>query len=1128
MPAVNVQLHDDGKGFRQTTTTNEEGFYQFSFVAPGNYTLTFNHVGFEDATRSVDVRLGLPATINVLLNIAANRTVVEVTAQAPLVRAENGDVAATITAEQVSQVPNPGGDLTYLVQAAPGMIMNTEVGGNGAFSGTGNFSNLGMPATSNQFTVNGMMENDFGVNSNISGALNLLLGSNGVEEVAVVSNGYSQFGSAAGANVNFITKSGGNQFHGNAIYYWNGTVLNANNWFNNAFGIPRTRDHAHQWAGSLGGPVRKDKIFFFFNTEGVRVLMPAPAQQVQLPSPQFEAATIANIDARFGTSSASDAFYKKIFALYNAAPGSANAQPGDFAGTPGCGPSFNLSNGEPCAVHYLRALGGPLDQWLASGRIDWNISQRDSLFLLIQSDHGHQQNYTDAINPVFDVTTNVPSWQGQLVWTHAFGPSAANQFLLSGWWQGEVSQLPNRSQSLATFPAVLDWGSTGLFYNLGGVNNFVPQGRNATHFQISDDFSKSIRNHDLGFGIDYLKAFVTVFGYSQNVVGDLSPASLDAFYQGGFDPASPLVDFTMLSQSFATQLSQRFKFYRLGMYAKDQWRLRPNLTIVPSLRLELQSNPVCKHRCFSRLTGPFESVSHDPNQPYNQSFLMNQNQAFSNLNGLLWSPRLSFAWQPGGISRLTVFRGGVGIFFDPLPAELIRILSANPPLVNSFNVSGDNLAPDETTSLFKDSAASNAAFLNGFATGQTLAQIQAALLPALFSAPNLTVPGARTFSPQYQKWSFELQQGFGATTTLTLGYYGNHGMHELIQNNSANAFGFGSFPAAYCTTPAVPPCADPRFGQVNVITNSGVSNYNGAVVSAEHRFTGSSHGVIQANYTFGHALDEVSNGGIAPFSTGGYIVPQDPNHIRGSYGPAEYDVRHSFNASYVLQVPLRAAFHGHGPESILNGWQVSGTVFARSGLPYTVIDGVELITLINQNNYGGLFYAVPAGPIAGSASCGKGAALPAAPSPCLPPQLSPNGAVNPSALFVQSTCETGFDLGNAGVLPPDCGSGKSVQLAQGRNRFRGPGYFSADFAVLKKTKLPRWENGELGFGVQFFNVFNHPNFGFPNNDISNAQFGRISYLESPPTTILGSGLSNGVNANSATARMIQVRLQLQF
>jgi hypothetical protein len=146
------------------------------------------------------------------------------------------------------------------------------------------------------------------------------LGQNQIQEATVVSIGYSgQFGGAAGANVNYVTKSGSNEFHGNAQYFWNGRVFNASDWFNKEAGNARLFDIANQWAGSLGGPIKNDKLFFFLDTEGLRLLIPR-ILPVSVPTPQFETATLANIDSRFGSTSASDAFYKEIFNLYNILP----------------------------------------------------------------------------------------------------------------------------------------------------------------------------------------------------------------------------------------------------------------------------------------------------------------------------------------------------------------------------------------------------------------------------------------------------------------------------------------------------------------------------------------------------------------------------------------------------------------------------------------------------------------------------------------------------------------------------------------------------------------------------------------------------------------------------------------
>ncbi len=364
-----------------------------------------------------------------------------------------------------------------------------------------------------------------------------------------------------------------------------------------------------------------------------------------------------------------------------------------------------------------------------------------------------------------------------------------------------------------------------------------------------------------------------------------------------------------------------------------------------------------------------------------------------------------------------------------------------------------------------------------------------------------------------------MQQAFGAGTSLSISYVGHHGIRELVKDPNANAYGFGSLPAGKCSSPPVPPCADPRFSGVTEATTNAVSNYNGMVVSFKHRFTGWSQGIFQANYTYSHAFDENSQGGLpgVPFTYGSSPYTQDPDNLRGAYGQADYDVRHSLNASYVWELPVKAALRGHGSDSLAKGWQVSGTIFARTAFPYTVLDYSES-NYLSQFNYFGNVYSVPVRALGPGMSCGEGAAL-LAPKLCLPPQLLADGVTpNPNALFIQSGCETGF---NTGTMPGPSGpcSGAAVAFAQGRNHFRGPGYFNTDFAIMKYTKLRNRENAVLGLGFQFFNFFNHPNFSLPDNGSSDQTFGQIQYLDTPPTGILGGG---------AAFRMIQVKAQLKF
>ena len=229
----------------------------------------------------MEVTLGQITSVNVRLVVGASTTTLTVTESAPLLQIENGNVATTLSNLQIQNVPNPGNDLSYIAQTAPGVVMNTQ-------AGYGNFSANGMPGNSNLFTINGMDDNDPFLNLNNSGSTNLLLGQNEVQEATVVSNGYSgQFGTLAGANINYVTKSGGDEFHGRAIYYWNGSAMNAESYLSKAAGNVKPFSNANQWGGDFGGPIKKDKLFFYFNTEGLRVILPSSAS-VNVPTLAFE------------------------------------------------------------------------------------------------------------------------------------------------------------------------------------------------------------------------------------------------------------------------------------------------------------------------------------------------------------------------------------------------------------------------------------------------------------------------------------------------------------------------------------------------------------------------------------------------------------------------------------------------------------------------------------------------------------------------------------------------------------------------------------------------------------------------------------------------------------------------
>jgi hypothetical protein len=448
LPDITVSLKSTEKGFTNATKTNGQGFYQFPLLEPGTYSVTLSAAGFKKTTAMTTVSVGSTSIVNAKLEVGdASGTTVEVSGEAPLLQAETSEVSTTFNAREISEVPNPGNDLSFVAQTAAGSVMNTGMG-------FGNFSSFGVSASSNLFTLDGMYDNDPFLNLNNSGATNLLLGNNEVQEATVVTNGYSgQYGGFAGANVNYITKSGSNN--------WHGRVMNANNFFNVGNGTPRPFVNANQYAASFGGPIKKDKAFFFWNYEGLRVILPT-STQVQVPDPLFQTAMIDNLNAT-GLSQ-SVPFYNTMFNLYNHAIGVSRAVKGvpNAADTSGCvGQTFNDGStlfgagANPCADSYRGAASNFTHEYLTSGRFDFNLTNNDKVFVRLQEDKGVQATVTDQINPIFNAVSNQPEYQGQVSWNRAFGAKAANNLVVSDQYYSAIFSTANLAASLAAFPTTL-------------------------------------------------------------------------------------------------------------------------------------------------------------------------------------------------------------------------------------------------------------------------------------------------------------------------------------------------------------------------------------------------------------------------------------------------------------------------------------------------------------------------------------------------------------------------------------------------------------------------------------------------------------------------------------------------
>ncbi|HXY09736.1 MAG TPA: TonB-dependent receptor [Terriglobales bacterium] len=1100
---VELILKSLDKGYTQTARTNAQGQYRFPLLSPGNYSISASAQGFKTVTVTQTVAVGSTSIANLKMEVGNTSTTVEVSAEAPLLQTDSSEITTSINTRAVQNLPNPGNDLSFIAQVAPGSTMNTQ-------SGYGNFSSYGISATSNLFTINGMYDNDPFLNLNNSGATNLLLGNNEVQEATVVSNGYSgEYGGFAGATVNYVTKSGTNGWHGNASYWWNGSSMNANDWFNNNTTpkTPKGFDNANQYAASFGGPIKKDKAFFFFNYEGLRVVIPTN-QTVSVPTPAFEAATLTHLGA-IGQA-AQVPFYKTMFSLYNAAPGINTATP-VTASNNGCydvaiDPVAPITSG--CTQSWRSTQTNLTHEYLLAGRFDFNLTNSDKVFLRLQEDKGLQATYTDPINKLFNTQSNQPEYQGQASWTHTFGVKAVNNVIFSAAYYSAIFENADSAATLAAFPTTLllaDSSLTNTFEgtSLGGIDFIFPQGRNVTQYQVVDDFSYNLgAKHTLKLGLNFHRYDIGDHDFGLYNSGLLIPLSLDAFYNGGVPTTttgpSGGTTGSILTQSFPASLAQPVSIYGLGWYLQDDFRATPTLKLTFTLRMDHPSNPVCQTNCFARFNAPFASLDKSASIPYNQSIVTGLHQAIPNFQTIVWNPRFGFAWTPPGLKN-TVIRGGIGMFGDTFPGTVADNLSQNPPLDNTFTTAFAPMSPNWQATvpgnLFALASGSNTSFKNGFAAGQTLGQIEAA-------NPFFAPPGFSNVSkvsiPTYEEWSLEAQQAVGVNTSIDLKYVGNHGYHESVLYNTLNSYCPTSVcPFGFAGLPAAPP--DPRFNEVAEVGSHAVSNYNGLTASVTRRFA---HGVqIQGSFTWSHAIDEISNGGFLPFNDTtnvNAIFPQNPFDLRGMYGNADYDTRLYGSMSYVWELPYK-----WGPRPLMQGWQLSGTLFTRSGLPYTVTDGGDSVTLQSYGygatpNPGAILFANYSG--APQPNCGTGAA-----------SATPSGESRP--------CLTAADF-----TPVISSTGPSGFSTLRRNQSYGPGYFDTDMTIMKYTNIPHWEAGKLGLGVQFFNLFNHPNFDQPDRNISHtATFGQILRTVNTPTSILGSFLGG-----DASPRLIQLSAKFVF
>lgn len=1107
-----VTILDTDNGAKRIVTVDGSGRYNSPLLKPGHYLVHAEGAGLVSDTVELELIVGQQSVANFTMAPAgAKQTVVVSASTGQLIDTQSANLTTSFTEKQFQQLPAPGGDITTIAYTVPGVAVNVG----GSYS---NFSSDGLPGTSNLFIINGFDDTDPYLNLNNSGSSNLTIGQEEISQAQVVQDGYSaEYGRNAGAIVTYTTKSGSNKFHGLAEWQYNSSGLNANDFFNNLNGVARQKAVANQYAAQIGGPILKSKLFFFADTEGIRYILPT-AGYLNFPNADMQSTILHNV------SSGSAQLYSQMFKTVNSAPSYTTAAPvtngsgplqdsnnlmgcGSYAGTPVYGkpntyfgadsPKGGSTTGrsyESCMSAAYATATNLNREWFAAGRVDWNVSAKQSLFVRFTDDQGQQPTFTSLISPVLGDQSTQPDYTGQLNDTYIFTPNVINQAIFSGEYYSAVFKPTSMEATLAASPTSFlesSDGGTNSFQGIGqnsngtgiygaqyGSPSAYPQGRNVTQYQIVDDLSVTKGNHNLKFGLNFKRDDVTDDGPQSNTQGGYYNFGSLADFAGGSLPGTSNSTF---NQNFASINSAYMALYNYGIYAQDEWQSTQNLKLTYGVRVDRTGNPLCNNDCFSYYKGGFPASGISANTPYNQTISLGHGSAFPAIERFVLQPRFGFAYNVSGTGK-TVIRGGVGLFSDDFPGVIVSNLYTNFPIIGSAAVLAGNVSQGQSDSASTYAEASYKAAAQGFSSGENYAQIKAALAAdnVPFAAPNFAMTAQKFLMPKYWEWSMQLQQALSSTDAVIVSYAGNMGYDLLIPNSHLNQYSATPFQGLPTSSP------DPRFQQVFAYANNGRSNYNGVSFTYKHI---DNHGLTaDLTYTYSHALDDMSNGGSGnePYSEGNsdiygsQVYPTSQRYL--SYSNADYDVRNDFVADFVWSLPYKT--QNRLLNQAISGWSLAGKAFWRTGEPFSVFN-------VNAEN---------------ALNNGTGAAT------VLAQVLNPDFSHTCNSYSRPCFQKTGIFNGSAS---------QNIWGNVPRNAFYGPHYADVDISLYKAFNL---RYAHLTVGANAYNLMNHVNFASPNNNASQANsLGAIAGDVSAPTSPYGS-----FQGSAVSGRVLQVLGKVTF
>jgi hypothetical protein len=1067
VPGATVTMKHLETGLTRAVAVDATGNFRIAPLPVGEYELTAEQMGFQrEVRRGINLVVAQEAVVNLTLQVGSIVQQVTVTEAAPLVNTTTTSTSGLITEQQIKELPLNGRSFDQLLTLNVGMANNSaNTLNNSAWTA---FSVAGKRPETNRFIINGVDyigANASGLFITPSGASGMLLGVDAVREYNVLPDSYgAEYGKRAGGQISIVTSSGTNQLHGDLFEYLRNSVFDAPNYFENAFGVPKGTFRRNQFGASLGGPLKKDKLFLFGSYEGFR--------QGQAES---SVAIVPGANARLGLTPNG----APIPGLNPAMLAYANA----FWPAP-TGP--DSSNGT--APSFTDPLQGVREDF-GLLRLDYTISGADSFSANYTIDNGFRS--VPQVDPIFVQLSNIHTQTLSLQETHSFSSRLVNVATL-GFTRAYADQV-NAAPSIPSNLAFLPPGNPGSIIIGGGVITAQPSvvaaasGNNTyigarNHFTYADDMHFTRGSHVWSFGIWAHRVQENLAGAAQGSAGNVAYATVTTFLQD--KPTQAIL--------VRNPVPLGYRSWEGAWYAQDEIALRRNLNLRMGLRYELTDGwNEEAGRCTNYFFDSSGVINTNPN--IGNSCLQSNNATH------LLQPRIGLAWDPTGKGTWSV-RAGFGIHNDLVDNLGIRSYP-NPPYSAREQVAVPNgilpLLPFQKNALLPPTC------------GPGVPQPCATYQPAGFD-PNIK-------TPTIQEWSLTVERQLGRNLMIQIGYVGSESYHTNITMDSntaqpqvcANAAGCLSggviaanleqtVPQGTVYLPATPtPKTGPLAGFTlrpnPYVSNStswwdlGTSNYNALGVSLQKR---AARGLsFKLNYTYSKVLD-LNSAVLAP---GGENEPPDvfsPYDLGLNRGPASYSLAHQFNGNFSYQLPFGSGQHFAGSSrgitnQIVGGWQWNGIVTAQDGFPFT--------------------------PLVGSNISGSGDTNPSD-VPDFNPNFSdpivlgkPNQWFNPNAF-----------------LMPLAGTFGNVS----RGSFRGPGLVDVDTSFFKRFQIS--ERYTLQFRAELFNILNQSNFAYPNSIVfsgngCNTGANRFTCSASSISSSAGQ-----ITATAITSRQIQFALKLMF